>query len=124
MKDILRRSDALTTTQRRVKDFVEILTGRPGNRLRTWMGDVETTGAPPLRSFAHGLGNDLDALTAGLTLDCSSGAVEGTVNPIKMIKRQIYGRAKFDLTTQTNPQPTMTNPGHIRSRMCARTRFR
>jgi hypothetical protein len=32
-----------------------------------------------------------------LTLPYSSGAVEGTVNRIKMLKRQMYGRAKFDL---------------------------
>ena len=51
----------------------------------------------PSRSFAAGLRNDLDAVTAGLTTHYSSGAVEGTVNRIKMIKRQMFGRAKFDL---------------------------
>jgi hypothetical protein len=35
--------------------------------------------------------------TAGLTLPCSSGAVEGNVNRIKMLKRQMYGRACFGL---------------------------
>jgi hypothetical protein len=39
----------------------------------------------------------LDAVTAGLTLSYSSGPVEGTVNRIKMIKRQMFGRANFDL---------------------------
>jgi transposase len=97
LKRILDRSETLMTTQRHVKDFAEMLTGRQGGRLGDWMGDVETTGAPAIRSFAHGLGRDLDAVTAGLTLDYSSGAVEGTVNRIKMIKRQMYGRAKFDL---------------------------
>jgi len=33
----------------------------------------------------------------GLTLPHSSGAVEGTVNKIKMLKRQMFGRAKLDL---------------------------
>ena len=37
------------------------------------------------------------AVTAGLTLPYSSGPVEGTVNRIKMIKRQMYGRAGFSL---------------------------
>lgn len=97
LKGILDRSDVLTTTQRQVKDFAEMLTGRHGDRLSDWRAEVETTGAPALRSFAHGLGTDLDAVTAGLTLYYSSGAVEGTVNRIKMIKRQMYGRAKFDL---------------------------
>ena len=37
------------------------------------------------------------AVTAGLTLPYSSGPVEGNVNRIKMIKRQMYGRAGFSL---------------------------
>jgi len=68
-----------------------------GGQLAGWISDVEATDAPTLRSFAHGLRNDLDAVTNGLTLGYSSGAVEGTVNRIKTIKRQMYGRAKFDL---------------------------
>jgi transposase len=39
----------------------------------------------------------LDAFTAGLTLRWSSGAVGGHINRIKMLKRQIYGRANPDL---------------------------
>jgi transposase len=39
---------------------------------------------------------DLAAVTAGITLPWSSGAVEGNVNR-KMLKRQMYGRASFDL---------------------------
>jgi len=50
-----------------------------------------------MRSFAVGLLRDLDAVTAGLTLEYSSGPVEGHVNRIKMLKRQMYGRAHFDL---------------------------
>lgn len=36
-------------------------------------------------------------MTAGLALEHSSGPVEGTVNRIKTLKRQMYGRANFDL---------------------------
>jgi len=36
-------------------------------------------------------------VTAGLSLSFSSGPVEGNVNRIKMLKRQMYGRASFDL---------------------------
>ena len=50
-----------------------------------------------LRSFAIGIRNDQQAVTNGLTLHWNSGRVEGTVNKIKMIKRQMYGRAGFDL---------------------------
>jgi transposase len=44
-----------------------------------------------------GLRRDQDAVTAGLTREHSSGAVEGAVNRIKMLKRQMFGRAGFDL---------------------------
>ena len=40
---------------------------------------------------------DIAAVTAGLSLPFISGPVEGNVNRIKMIKRQMYGRAGFDL---------------------------
>jgi hypothetical protein len=37
------------------------------------------------------------AVTRNGSLPHSSGAVEGNINRIKMIKRQMYGRANFDL---------------------------
>ncbi|TYC66746.1 transposase [Streptomyces sp. CB01881] len=52
---------------------------------------------PALRGFATGLLQDLDAVVASLTLHYSSGAVEGHNNKIKMLKRQMFGRANFDL---------------------------
>jgi len=97
LKTILDRSPILTTTALQVRGFAEMLTERHRDRLPGWMNDVQDNGAPALRSFANGLRNDLDAVTAGLTLPYSSGAVEGTVNRIKTIKRQMYGRARFDL---------------------------
>ena len=42
------------------------------------------------------LDRDLDAVTAGLTLPWNSGVVEGHVNRIKMLKRQMFGRAGFN----------------------------
>ncbi|WP_455357016.1 transposase [Streptomyces sp. SYSU K217416] len=50
-------------------------------------------GLKPLRSLARGLRQDFDAVTAGLTLEWSSGRVEGNVNRVKRIKRDGYGRA-------------------------------
>jgi transposase len=52
---------------------------------------------PEIRGFAAGLLKDIDAVRAGLTQHWSSGAVEGNINRVKMIKRQMYGRAKLDL---------------------------
>lgn len=97
LKEILNCSPILAITALQVRGFGEMLTERHGDRVHDWMDDVENNGAPALRSFANGLRNDLDAVTAGPTLPYSSGAVEGAVNRIKMIKRQMYGRATFDL---------------------------
>ncbi|MEU0950533.1 hypothetical protein ABZ379_49155 [Streptomyces canus] len=58
---------------------------------------VRQDGLPSLRSLAAGIDRDLDAVTAGLTLPWSSGAVEGHVNRTKMLKRQMFGRAGFAL---------------------------
>ncbi|GAA1535805.1 hypothetical protein GCM10009730_51230 [Streptomyces albidochromogenes] len=56
----------------------------------------ETT-SPSLHTFGAGIDRDRDAVIAGLTLPWSSGAVEGHVNRIKMLKRQVFGRAGFEL---------------------------
>jgi hypothetical protein len=77
--------------------FAQILTGRHGHRLNAWIAAVDADDQPDLHSFAAGLLRDHDAVLNGLTLPHSSGVVEGHVNRIKMIKRQMYGRAKLDL---------------------------
>jgi transposase len=75
----------------------EMMTGRHGDRLDAWMDQVNADDLPHLRSFTTGLRKDYEAVLNGLTLPHSSGAVEGNVNRVKMLKRQCYGRAKFDL---------------------------
>jgi len=97
LTQILARSPELAATHRHVHDFAEIMTNRNGHRLPAWMREVDQHGEPALRSFVTGLRSDLDAVTNGLTLPYSSGPVEGAVNRIKMIKRQMFGRANFDL---------------------------
>ncbi|MFG2235809.1 ISL3 family transposase [Streptomyces sp. NPDC048723] len=97
LKDVLARCPELDTTAGHVRDFGEILTGRLGSTLPTWIDAVEASQLPGLTGFALHPLRDLDAVTAGLTLDWSSGSIEGAVNRIKKIKRQPYGRAGFEL---------------------------
>jgi transposase len=52
---------------------------------------------PSLHRFASHLERDLDTVVAGLTLPWDSGVVERHVNWIKMLKRQVFGRASFAL---------------------------
>ncbi|GHB78707.1 hypothetical protein GCM10010377_80980 [Streptomyces viridiviolaceus] len=86
--------DALT---RHVRAFGRMLTELQGDRLPQWIEAVRADDLPSLHAFANGLERDLAAVTAGLVLPWSSGVVEGHVNRIKMLKRQMYGRAGFAL---------------------------
>ncbi|MFJ3883201.1 transposase [Streptomyces sp. NPDC090077] len=80
-----------------VRDFAQMMTNPEGHRLDDWIAAATADQLPDLCSFARGLRHDHAAVSAGLTLPHSSGAVEGTVNKIKMLKRQMLGRANFDL---------------------------
>ncbi|MEV6881322.1 hypothetical protein [Streptomyces sp. NPDC051135] len=83
-----------------VRDFGEMLADRLGSTLPTWIGAVDASQLPGLTGFALHLLRDLDAVTAGLTLDWSSGSIDGAVNRIKKIKRQLYGRAGWEYSAR------------------------
>lgn len=59
--------------------------------------DAVGCGVEALKNFAQGLKRDYDAVENALTQPWSNGPVEGHVNRLKTIKRQMYGRAGFDL---------------------------
>jgi transposase len=80
-----------------VQDFMQVLRNRQGERLDGWIEHAKDSGIDELRRFATGLGGDHAAVQAGLTLVWSNGQVEGQVNRLKLLKRQMYGRANFDL---------------------------
>jgi len=77
--------------------FEWMLRERHAGGLLKWLDNVEQSTVPELRSFATGLRHDAAAVTAALTYEWSNGQVEGQINKLKLIKRQMYGRAKLDL---------------------------
>ncbi|WP_329303912.1 ISL3 family transposase [Streptomyces sp. NBC_00659] len=97
LKAILARCPALDRTAHHVRTFAELMNNRQGRDLNQWIPSVQADDLPALHTFVTGLGQDLDAVVAGLSLCYSSGAVEGQNNKIKMLKRQMFGRANFDL---------------------------
>jgi transposase len=97
LKEILARVPALASTVEHVRAFAELMNNLRGHQLKDWITRVQQDQIPALQAFATGLLKDLDAVVAGLTLRYSSGAVEGHNNKIKMLKRQMFGRANFDL---------------------------
>ena len=97
LKQVLAHCPHLDAAATHVAAFAEMMCGRHGERLDDWLTAVEADDLPELHRFTAGLRRDYDAVRAGLTLEYSSGRVEGTVNKIKMLKRQMFGRANFDL---------------------------
>ena len=97
LKNVQARCPHLGALAGHVTEFAKMLTGRHGERLDDWIAAADASDLPDLHSFTTGIKRDYDAVLNGLTLPWSSGAVEGNVNRIKMIKRQMYGRATFDL---------------------------
>ncbi len=71
--------------------------GLEGEDLEGWLKDAEESRSTALQSFAAGLRKDFDAVRAGLTEKWSNGCVEGFVHKLKLLKRQGYGRAGFEL---------------------------
>ncbi|MGC5260704.1 transposase [Streptomyces cyaneofuscatus] len=97
LKTILARCPELQATHQHIRDFGEILTCHLGALLPDWIDTVVRDDLPGLTGYARSMNNDFDAVTAGLTLSWSSGGTEGAVNRIKKVKRQLYGRAEFEL---------------------------
>jgi transposase len=91
------RSPLLNAAAGHVTAFAEMMAGRHGERLPAWMAAVDLDDLPSLHSFTRGIRSDQAAVANGLTLEHSSGAVEGNVCRIKALKRQMYGRANLDL---------------------------
>ncbi len=85
----------ITQTYDLIQDFTIMLRERQGERLDAWLQKVEEQGVSELKSFAQGLKRDYDAVKAGLTLAWSQGPVEGHVHRLKLLKRQMYGKASF-----------------------------
>ena len=82
LEAILAASPALAAVAESVRAFAAIMNERRGRKLlEPWMTAVDAAGEPALRSFVTGLRADQDAVTNGLSLRWSSGAVEGHVNP-------------------------------------------
>jgi transposase len=82
------------------QDFVRRGRGREADQLDPWLARAAESPLGPLQRVAKGLRDDDDAVKAGVTLSWSNGPVEGHINRLKMLKRQMFGRAKFDLLQQ------------------------
>ena len=79
------------------QDFTQLVRQRQPAQLDPWLQRATTSTLDALRRFAAGLSEDYQAVKAGGTLPWSTGPVEGHINRLKMLKRQMFGRAHLDL---------------------------
>lgn len=89
-----RSADAdLAATLDIAAEFAALVRKQSNLTLTDWFVQVAGTASKELQTFAAGLRADEAAVTAGLSQAWSNGPVEGQVNRLKTIKRQMYGRA-------------------------------
>ena len=105
-RDHLTREDAITVAmiENAVPVFTEarhllvrfqsMIRRRDADGLDTWLDDAS---AGPMAGFACGLRADQPAVAAALRLPWSNGQTEGHITKLKLVKRQMYGRARLDL---------------------------
>jgi transposase len=98
MQTILEDITELRIVRKLVQIFKTMLSRGRGN-IKRWIDFILRSKhkLPGLKTFARGLLRDIEAVENGINMRWSNGAVEGHVNRIKSIKRQMYGRASFDL---------------------------
>jgi transposase len=94
----LRETDpTIDRLYRLAQEFRRIVRERDCGALTAWLTGAADSGIRELRGFATHLRTDLAAIEAALSLPWSNGQTEGQITRLKLIKREMYGRANLDL---------------------------
>ena len=88
---------AIKEAQELALEFTRMVRQRSAEMLPAWLRAVAKSKLKEFVSFAHGLSEDYEAVKNALYYKWSNGQLEGQVNRLKLNKRQMYGRGKFDL---------------------------
>jgi transposase len=81
--------------------------------LRRWMKQALSTGIHAMVRFVRTLKQDLEAVEAAVSEPWSNGPVEGQINRLKMLKRQMYGRGGIELLrARLLPEPVAVQGLH------------
>lgn len=97
---LLQTSSDAQVIQMLLHQFLAVVRERKPQQLRPWMEEASKSGITELKSFVTGIERDYDAVKEALRLPWSQGQTEGQITRLKLIKRQGYGRARFDLLRQ------------------------
>ena len=79
------------------RKFKEMTDNLKRKKLDSWIKNTKESNIPALKNFARGLLQDYNAVKAAISLEWSNGQVEGQVNRLKNIKRQMYGKGSLEL---------------------------
>ena len=88
------RVPALVEARTLVERFQAMLRQKFIADLEPW---IATASVSLISSFARGIIKDKAAVRAAITEAWSNGQTEGQITKLKLVKRQMYGRAKIDL---------------------------
>jgi len=94
---LCRIAPAVDTARHLAHQFFNLMRHRDLEGFDRWLAQTRVCEVIELRRFAAGLEADLSAVRAAFHSHWSSGQVEGQINRLKYLKRQMYGRAKLDL---------------------------
>lgn len=97
MRQLLRKSSLVRKLRKVYIRFKEILKKASANRLQEWLHQVISLDIKQMSRLANGIKQDIDAVSNAISSSWSSGRVEGKINKLKTLKRQMYGRASLDL---------------------------
>jgi transposase len=95
--EFFKRTFDLLTMRRLVLSFRSILCRGRVTSLKRWIKDAEAAGIATISSFVRQLEKDQAAVENAVKHRWSNGPVEGHINRLKAVKRQMYGRAGFEL---------------------------
>lgn len=98
--NFIRQDSQLETAYQLTQQFITMVRKRTVNVLDAWLEACTHSEIVDLQNFAAGIQHDYQAVRAALETEWSNGQTEGQVNRLKLLKRQMYGRAKFDLLRQ------------------------
>jgi transposase len=91
---------SIATARDLAAEFGRLLRARDVDAFAAWLDTAASSEHSEFRALATSLRRDEAAVTAAVREAWSNGQTEGQVNKLKMLKRQMYGRAGLDLLRQ------------------------
>lgn len=100
IKQLINQHPLLAKAIQLSQDLAQLIRERTPEQFDEWLSRALSSKLPALVAFAEGLMKDYDAVKASMTFPWSNGPVEGQINRLKMLKRQMYGRASIELLSR------------------------